>query len=196
MPTICYLKQQMMQWSLQWVFFQYLWFITFSLFSPLVSYSSSWQQLKICQKRRTHELVVTAVINTSDKSWQSMPVMSQQSNSLSTISYSCTVVRTIYVKTPVRFPQVFNGQTCEFCMLHLLNSLDNPFGIFACKPVLDMNQKSTLYKYVIEKEDHFLIKGDLGHQYLVTSIPHFCKYEMMYSEHCTDEMVGTLFTWI
>ena len=65
-----------------------------------------------------------------------------------------------------------------------------------------MNQKSILHNYVIWKEGHSPVKGELGitniwsHQYHIFASSNdvlFCWRSN--SEDCTGEMVGPLFTW-
>ena len=81
----------------------------------------------------------------------------------------------------MRLVHLVNGQTCKFCLIHELDSLDKHLAYMPAKPVCDMNQKLILYKYVITNKGHFSVKGELGHQCLVTTIPHFCMIEMMCS---------------
>ena len=91
---------------------------------------------KMCQKRLTHELVVKAVINYFRQLTTEHANYITTINSLNTISYSCAIIRSIHIPSPVRLLCLVNGQTCEFCLICPLDSLDKPFGVFACQACL------------------------------------------------------------
>ena len=92
--------------------------------------------IKICQKRLTNELVVKAVINYFRQLTTGHVNYVTTINSLNTISYLCTIIRNIYVSSPVRLLCLFNGQTCEFSVIHPLDSLNKPFSMFAYQACL------------------------------------------------------------
>ena len=89
--------------------------------------------INICQKSMTPKLVVISVINYFRQITTVHVNYVTTINSLNTISYSCAIIRTIHVPSLVRLLHLVNGQTCEFCLIHVLDSLDNPFGIFVCQ---------------------------------------------------------------
>ena len=145
-----------MQKSLQGVLFQYLWLITFSLLSLMI-YSSSSQLVK-------------AVISYFR---QIATEHADHVKSL-TISYLCTISRMIHVPTPTRFLHLVNGWTCESCLIHQLDALNNSFSKFVCQPCLGYESEVTL-KQVCKLKSHSSARGGLGHQCLVTWMPCICK---------------------
>ena len=86
--------------------------------------------IEICQKSLTHELVVKAVIDYLGQIMSEHTNYVTTINSLNTISYFALSSETIYVPSPMRLLCLVNGQTCEFCLIHPLDSLHNFFGIF------------------------------------------------------------------
>ena len=60
--------------------------------------------------------------------------------------YSYAIIRTINVPSPVRLLQLVNGQTCDFCLIHPQDPLENPFGIFACQTCLGYDSELNLIK--------------------------------------------------
>ena len=113
--------------------------------------------INIWQKSLTHDLVVKAVVNFFRQITTEHADYVSTINSLNTASYLRVIIRTIHVPSPMR-------------LLYWLDSLDNPFGLNACQTSLGYGS-AVLHNYVIWKEG----KGEFSHQYLVTSIPHFCK---------------------
>ena len=58
-------------------------------------------------------------------------------NPWNTISYLCAVIRMIYNESTVTLLCSLNGQTCEFCFICWLDSLDTTFGVFASQTCLE-----------------------------------------------------------
>ena len=65
--------------------------------------------IKLCQKGLMHELVVKAVINYFRQTMTEHANNVTTINSLSTISYLCAIIRTIYVPSAVRLLHLVNG---------------------------------------------------------------------------------------
>ena len=74
-------------------------------------------------------------------------------NSLNAISYLCTIIKTMH---PVRLLHLVHGWTCEFCLIHQLDSLDNPFGLFACQTCLGYESEVNLIQVCDLKRRPFL----------------------------------------
>ena len=169
-----------MQWSLQGVLSQYLWLITFSHVSPLVQFTHLYHNHQHLSKSLTPEWVVKAGVNYYRQIMTEHADFVTTINSLNTISYLCTIIRTIHVHPPVILLHLVNGHTFELCLIHQLDSLDNPFCIFFCLICLRFESEVDLIEVWDLKRRPFFRQRRIwspifGYQCLVTSIQHFCK---------------------
>ena len=111
--------------------------------------------IEICQKHLTHELVVKAVINYFRQLTTEHANYVTTINSLNTISYLCAIIRSIHIPSLVRLLHMVNGQICEFCLTHPLDSLDNPFGMFSCQTCLGYESEIDLIQVCDLKKGPF-----------------------------------------
>ena len=148
--------------------------------------------IEICQKHLTHELVAKAVINYFRQITAEHANYVTTINSLNTISYLCTIIQTIHVPSPVRLLNLVNGWTRTFCLIHPLNSLDNPFVMFACQTCLVCESEIDLIQVCDLKRRPFssqknLVTNIWSHQ---DNVLFCCRSNC---EDCTGEMVGSFF---
>ena len=153
---------------------------------------------KICQKYLKHLLVVKAVINYFRQLTIEHAKYVTTINSLNKILYLCANIRSIHVPSPVRLLCLVNGQTCDFCLIHPLDSLDNSFGMFACQTYLGYEAEIDLIQvyepFSSQRRTWSSFFGHINTTFLqVTDNVLFCWRSNC--EDCTGEMVGPLFTW-
>ena len=129
--------------------------------------------IKICQKHLIHALVVKAVTNCFRQLTTEHTHYVTTNNSLNSTLYLCAIIRSIHVPSPARLLCLVNRRTCKFCLICPLDSLDNPFGVFACQTSLGCESEIDLIQVCIQKKGHFPVRGEFHLQFLVTLIPHF-----------------------
>ena len=134
---------------------------------------------KNCQKFSSHELVVKAVINYFRKLMTEHTNYVTTINSLNTISYICAIIWSTQVPSQVRLLLLVHGQTCEFCLIHPLDKLDNFFGMFACQTCLgyesgtDLIQVCNLKKAIIQSKKNSVFNL-WSHQYHILMSNRWC----------------------
>ena len=150
------------------------------MYPPLCNLPIFITTINIWQKCVTPEWVVKAGVNYYRQIMTEHADFVTTINSLNTISYLCTIIRTIHFPTLMRLSHLIYGQTCELCLIHQLDSLDNPFCIFFCLICLRFESEVDLIEVWDLKRRPFFRQRRIwspifGYQCLVTSIQHFCK---------------------
>ena len=134
--------------------------------------------VEICQRHLTHELIMKAAINYFRQITTKHTNNVTTINSPNTISQLCAIIRTFDVPSPVKLLHLINGQTCEFCLVHPLDPLEIFFGVVACQTCLGYESEVNFTQLCDLKRRPFSSQRRTWyHQYLVTSVPHFCKFK-------------------
>ena len=114
--------------------------------------------------------------------------------------YLCAIIRTIYVPTSMSLLCLVNGQTCEYSLIHQLDSLDNPFFIFASQTgyesQVNLIQEGDLKRrpFFSQKRTWSPIFGHINTTFLqATDDVLYCWRSNC--EDCTGGMVRPLFMW-
>ena len=109
---------------------------------------------------------------------------------------------TIHVPSPVRMLHLVNGWTCQFCLTHPLDSLDNPVDVFTCQTCLGYESQGDCIQVCDLKRRQFSSQWRTWSQifdHINTTFLWVTDYVLFWwrsnCEDCTGKMVGLLFTF-